>query len=425
MNTLLSKSFIAQLENIARDSFPAHYLLTMHYAIENHGAEYADIPTCITMRGREISFLPPGRDCLTNDDGTWQRKNRQTIKPGKLVKRFPGLALSATDKEVEDFVNLLFAQVCDLELREVWGSEIAHWYNGRQYADDSGTLSSSCMRHGDEEWFELYCDNPERVSMVIAVGDGDLLHGRALLWKTDQGVTVLDRIYGTQITIEAIKDYAEAKGYLYKREQNYSNKTGFIRGGEAINLELSVGVSAECYNYAPFLDTFSYATTDALYNTNRRGCVAMDSTDGINYLNDSRTECCECGARYDDDEITYVDSVNDYVCDSCLSYHYYWIDSVGDYLRESDGDLIFIDGEPEYNDGSFPYVRGEYRHPDDVFVCDQCGEHELNGEGVGSLCEDCAEDYAECIECGDIVSRGEMDADGRCETCAPAEEVVS
>lgn len=56
--------------------------------------------------------------------------------------------------------------------------------------------------------------------------------------------------------------------------------------------------------------------------------------------------------------------------------------------------------------------------------CERCGKtcywEDLNPEG---LCEDCAEDYHKCPECGEIVENADFDfAVEKCKACAEAEE---
>ena len=61
------------------------------------------------------------------------------------------------------------------------------------------------------------------------------------------------------------------------------------------------------------------------------GCYVCD-----NCLSEHYYMCCECGEYYRRRAVCYVDSVEDYVCDDCFEEHYSNCDACGEPSRSED-----------------------------------------------------------------------------------------
>ena len=181
-----------------------------------------------------------------------------------------------TDKDFEIFANRLRAQDATSygEFTIVEGDELLKWYNGENYKSGQGSLSSSCMRYPYcRDYLKIYADHPTHIKMLCFIDPkDDLLLARALLWYTDQGV-LLDRIYGSDVSVEILRDYAVEQGW-YRRERNsYESPTMFLDPqGNQVRICTNIPLDKVRYSYYPYVDTFKYLNFDrkCLSNSSRR-----------------------------------------------------------------------------------------------------------------------------------------------------------
>ena len=76
----------------------------------------------------EISFLPKGRQPIYTENHTWDRENRQTAKPARLIQKI--LLREYKCKEFEDFSNWIKNEmVAAGEFVLVEGEDITKYYN--------------------------------------------------------------------------------------------------------------------------------------------------------------------------------------------------------------------------------------------------------------------------------------------------------
>ena len=146
--------------------------------------------------------------------------SRQEIRIGRLVRglltanKITGFNDSDFEKFVNDFkatykiMNDVFS---NFEI--VKGDDLGFWYHRRNYLDpQKGSLGTSCQAVGRLDWLEIYIKNPETVSLLIlkSEDDPDKIVGRSLLWKLEDGSTLMDRIYVMNDSDAKIfKDYAK------------------------------------------------------------------------------------------------------------------------------------------------------------------------------------------------------------------------
>jgi hypothetical protein len=119
------------------------------------------------------------------------------------------------------------------------------------YQDDDGP--QSCMR--GETYVQMYADNPNACEMVVIKRDGEYF-GRALLWHTDEGDTVLDRIYpNSGIHVELLRQMAIDNGWDYLRNQSYAED--FV-SGRGYHVTIHKNDNGEF----PYMDTFRFCNSD-------------------------------------------------------------------------------------------------------------------------------------------------------------------
>lgn len=223
------------------------------------------------------------KTCLVPHDDRITRlwtSGRNPIRVGRLVRA----VLTAggekfTDQEVEEFVNM-YKSAYDimndafLKFSVVKGNDIAYWYNLRRYESEESSLGNSCMAEVSSDYFDIYTENPEVCSLVILYSENgqiengkwksNKIRGRALLWKTDDGDTFMDRIYTNYDSdIDLFKQYAERNGWWCKRNQNSERQFTAIKGSETKrNPVYVVSLKKSEFDYYPYVDTLSYINVD-------------------------------------------------------------------------------------------------------------------------------------------------------------------
>ena len=348
----------------------------------------------------KMTCLPKGKQCKTieSDQGTvWARDRRQEIKYGKGIRAIMNQSnlppTSMTD--IQNISQLLKAEYTFTgEIKVVTGEDIRTYYHYDQYASgNTESLGNSCMRHDScQDFFDIYVDNPDKVKMVIANTSEGII-GRALLWYTDCKTLIMDRIYGNEITINALKQWAHNNGYMHKKVQSYSNDTEFVTTvGEIIEGNYTITLDRN-NDYMPYMDTFKY--TEDLYsrkleltNDSNFDNFTLDATDG----GEAGGTLCVNGDRYHEDDVCYIEygSVEEgyyhnddtFYCEfDSQDYHR------NDMVRTHDELCVYSESE----DLVYMEHKEEYANTSEVVWCEPLSSYILEEESV------------KCIIKGDII----------------------
>jgi hypothetical protein len=298
-------------------------------------------------------------------------KRRVTTSLGKYLNK----QFSLGDKISENIIATFCGRVVNLQTAEndtykiIRGDEL-----GKAYLNYVG--GSSCMTHGDnQDKIQLYVENPERVSMLVYTGtkqNGERYSARTLLWKTDCGNTVVDRIYpNSGPHCDAIRYWASEKGYITR------NGDALPCSGERISLsdhrEYFVTLDSPKNGRFPYCDTFHYCDSPyrgkiTLSNDpiEREGCLASTCGDIDNL--ESGNPCCNCGSTVENDNEFHSNYDGPY-CETCYYELYSSCESCGD----------TVDNE------SIIECEGNY-------VCERCADREypecdITGERSSELVE--------------------------------------
>lgn len=157
-------------------------------------------------------------------------KSRQEIRTGRAVRLLlQANGVTCTDSEIEQFVNS-FRSILSLmndvfsRFEIVEGDDLGFWYNRKNYLHPhKGTLGSSCQAVGRLDWLEIYIKNPDTVKLLILRSDEDLdkIIGRALLWKLEDGSTLMDYPYTSNDSdYKVFQEYAKSKGWKSVEEDD-------------------------------------------------------------------------------------------------------------------------------------------------------------------------------------------------------------
>ncbi len=351
---------------------------------------------------RKVSFAYRPED--TEDDD-----RRRFCSMAKFLKgRARQHGAKFTDEEADRIAFLVgthFPAKEAWEFEEAKGEELADAYYESPYW-------GSCM--SGKRYFDMLANNPNKVSLVKILRSGEWV-GRALLWTTNEGTRVLDRVYpsDTGHHVQAAWEWALKHGYDYREGQtcgDYSTQ----RGRDDYKVTLKVGSADEF----PYLDTFKYTNDNPRIESRitlrmDSGTYTFNETDGAFAGDEETYSCCHCGDRVTDDDCRTNDDGEIY-CETCygeryvyLSYRHHGQSVEGEYRRNDCSDCHHC-GETRYDD-HMTDVEGDMFCDDCVDDhagrCDECEERfrfaNLTECDGGSFCEDCLPTVsAECEECG-------------------------
>ena len=347
---LLSESFKEKLEILKEkhDDKVAAYLIEADNLILYYSQYYKDIPSSdntkdinkkiydyfvetinktitqycrqITLKkdAFEVSFLPKYCTPVYTSNGNWDKKNRQSGKPGKIIQKLIGEGVFK-NADYEQFVYRLKAiwSTGGYDLQLVKGEDIRYWYNDENYYKRTNTLGHSCMSNPDcSEFFDLYCEQPE-CQMLIALKDGKLA-ARALVWTIDDK-TFMDRVYYCEDSLFNILTNFAKENKWYIRESNGLLSDGddqYFKGPED-NYDASRSIQfclklKRFYEYFPYIDSFRYLDLE-------QECLRTYMTSG-----NKIRECSFTDGRFDEDQDSdfYDDDDDDedeVYCENCDS----------------------------------------------------------------------------------------------------------
>lgn len=202
--------------------------------------------------------------------------SRNPIKVGRLVQSILNTSgIKVTPQQIEQFVNLYkstFDVINDAfaKFRLVNGSDIAFWYDSSNYESMDSTLGNSCMADVDSNFFDIYVTNSKVCSLLILFSDGGSIKdgqytsrkikGRALVWKTNEGDTFMDRIYTNHDSdVSLFKQYAENQGWWFKTKQNSDTEFSVSNGKTQKSMVVyTVSLEESEFSDYPYVDSLSY-----------------------------------------------------------------------------------------------------------------------------------------------------------------------
>ena len=236
---------------------------------------------------------------------------------------------------------------------------------------------NSCMK--GRRYVRWYSANPDSVALV-KVCLGNIYEGRALLWTTEQGTKILDRVYpsdnGPQTL--ALHRLCEDNGWDYKTRQG-SDDCSLNSGIQDHKVKMSL---AKCSQWNksvgfPYLDTFKYTdnnpgSSEEVVLTLTPGAWRFTCTGG-GYDRYSRRNspeetveeinCFECNEELDSESVSRGPDDEVY-CDSCFGERFIEVD---------------------YQLDSGEWISGTYYYGD-IRACRSCGtcvlpEHSTTVDG--------------------------------------------
>lgn len=280
-------------------------------------------------------WLTVARDDLTKWsypkvwDERYDYDKRMMARPSYFFKKkFPieWEVLGITKDMGQSFMEL-YGEACARERgyshRIVHGDDLVEVYNNDK-------LHSSCM--SNTRYIFAYRDNPETVGLLVVSNKKKEDIARALIWETDQGVTVVDRIYPNDTpALSYIYTICDGNGWDYRVSQSFSgNDTSLVwtnRKDEGYTVRMHLD------DKFPYMDSFCYVDEDRddvddngrniLYDRFTRPYRRRQMT--CQYGSNPwypRVECYSCDEMFDQDETTDIDGEETWICGSCLEEYY-------------------------------------------------------------------------------------------------------
>ena len=334
---------------------------------------------------------------------TNQAITRYHGKPAKVLRKLFNNPDMFSQQEYEKVVRLWNKKFAPLEgcsLERVEPFQIPALYSVMNHAPNMrGSLGGSCMRDKSANYFEIYNDNCEGM-LVMFDGDKKVM-GRALLWKLDDGMDLMDRVYHSSEDVEqAFFQWAKDNNFTRKTYQSYNNKSEITSPtGEEDYKDLVKTLKFDKeYERYPYLDTLSYGDDNMLSSAKDDNERYYDSLSGSYSDITPAMRCEECSDRINNEDELYCQEDGNHYCDSCASYSEQEDDNVphsvnqyseyhNEYLfdehtRYSSDRRVYFHYECE----DFIYVErnDDYIHTDDTVYCEHIEEDVREDDAIYS-----------------------------------------
>ncbi len=148
-----------------------------------------------------------------------------------------------------------------------------------------------------QSYLDLYCLNPEQISMLILKTSSGKIKGRAIIWKDvnirleswdksqKEKVFLMDRIYSSEESVvEMFKIYAKTMGWIYKYRQDVGEEGPYIKDSQVVSnpkffFYLENLVKSDRF---PFMDSMSKYSLENGFISNKgfKDSICLQSTDG-------------------------------------------------------------------------------------------------------------------------------------------------
>jgi hypothetical protein len=336
----------------------------------------------------QMTFTPKGKMTKINDSGNWSIEDRQIVRYGKgLRKILENPVYEVSDSDIEQIQNQLRAHYeFTGKFEIVDGRQIQKYYHYETYARNTASLGNSCMKHSEcQDYLHIYVNNPDKIRMLIAKNDKNLIIGRALLWKPDNlnqesndDNWVMDRIYGNDITIDAFKEYATDNSIPYKPHQSHSEPETFVNIPDNFPSTLYVKVNIEDIEYYPYMDTFKYTddhmgSDNITLNNSGEGKTVFDQTSGDYTSEDNQVEDYY-GHYIDRDEAVFSEYHDCYIHEENAVYSEYHQSYLADEEAVQVNDRWY---HPDANVIVWSDYEQEHLLEDEAVYCEEINDYVL------------------------------------------------
>lgn len=320
---------------------------------------------------------------------------RVMTKPAKGIRKIFVDPDRFSAQDYETFTHMFKTFKCGLKNRKfriVEPYDIPRMYD-QDYYEDGGraSLGESCMKDKPYSFFDIYADIADGM-LILEDEESGLYSGRALLFTTDCGTQIMDRVYhNDEITKELFIQYAIDNGYVYKARQSYNTKDEWINPETNQQFEKYYSISIpNMYDEWPYLDTFTYVDKHNLFITNN-GCLGLAEADNTNgeLSNDVYGSCVHCGDEIvREEDAYYVDAYGE-CCSGCT------VRTIDGYY-ELESDCVYVDHHDRWmltNDTVWSDHEQEHLDKDDAVWSNYENSYLLESKATEVLCSNGDHDW--------------------------------
>ena len=411
----ISKELAELLENIVPEIHPhagqktsrvinklCTYLgYSKHPEYNREYAKFADGLSPLTIKRHTILSLNP-LDYLTMSFGNSWASCHTIDKNNKrgMPNNYSGCYSSGTISYMLDGSSMVFYTVdASYDGDDYWtqpkiNRQMFHWgaeklVQSRLYPQDND---------GDNDAYAPYRNIVQQIISTIF----DFPN----LWSLSRGTDAASR-------------YIMSSGTHYRDYHNFESCTLSKKSGSINEEKFTVGhepICVDCGNEHDNTENINccaerYVCADC-------GCVISDDDSycvGDNrYCRDCVTYCEICDSYERNNDVTYIDCEDRYVCNHCLREYYEYCEDCEEYYRHN---------EVHYIEHSSRYVCDNCLDNNYTY-CDECDEYYPSDEvtWIDNLdryvCEDCLkEHYSLCDVCGEYYPNSEVTTDGDATLC--------
>lgn len=279
--------------------------------------------------------------------------NPNRIKIGKLTNHIIKLfsekvkPVSFSDSSIEKFVNEfksnqeLLTNNSSFVIELVDIKDMDYYYNGYNYYNEKGTLGNSCMKETRcQDYFDLY--KKIKDLKIIVLLRNNLVAGRALLWRLNNGEFFMDRVYTNyEYTTSMFKKYAQDNKFLYKEKQQSVDAKFFMSPINNYTKPIDKKISINTIKLKredgskmlfPYMDTMKYFQWElgVLNNYVEKDgpyYVTLEGTEGECICSNCKgtgVELCDCDDGFTTNIFTnkkeiceFCDGTGEHVCEVC------------------------------------------------------------------------------------------------------------
>jgi hypothetical protein len=342
---------------------------------------YEHVHNSPAMIGISLDKGLPFISFARSEDDSFNSKRRVRTKLRRYMGKFfrethPGRFFEAS-------IDLAGSAIIGANMGHV-GSEILELsgYDVYDEYENDYVAEGSCMNTYPEPT-ELFAENPDKVSMIVAENPERGRYGRALVWNTDDGERVLDRCYPNHSEVSNfMRKWARDNGVWVRSDDSCPDGNQYWTKDGKDRCKFEVSLKPPSNEMFPYMDSFMWCNglKDTVVSTYfRDGCKKLESTEGGPF-NDI-VECAVCGLSINGYDEGYFSYRGDIYCRDCFNLRY--------------------------------------------FRCRLCSrtyrlENANHIPGKGNLCEYCYNTYSQCSRCGghyQNIRHVNMDGERVCSNC--------
>ena len=247
-----------------------------------------------------------------------------------------GSASKLKDRAIEVVIESLKASLEPLEA--LVSQDVEGVYRTPTAYENTGTLGNSCMRPEQRDKYRgtQFLHNYNKIDglkIAYLLDKEGRLTTRALLWhdvevKDGRSINYMDRIYGTELSIVRMKEWANNNGYWSKVQQTYSDPTLEItKDGKHFTIKefkKDIKLTASELQGVPYFDTLRFLKDTEISSYIATG-VSNDKYNNLQVTHgEIRTKQCKhCGRLIFPNEVLRQEDHEGDHCGNCLLMSYY------------------------------------------------------------------------------------------------------